>query len=510
MMSVLLDVAYLLALVLSCPFWLYRMIRHGRYRRGASQRLGAVPIRYGLQPIIWVYGVSLGEIKAAQTLVAELHSQLPDFRVVISSWTDTGLTEARHLFEPDHLVFARPLDFGFVVRRALNRLRPDLVVLVEGDVWPNFLAACNRRNIPVVVVNGRMSQNKGYPRYKMLGGLATRLFNRLTAIGVQDEAYAERFRSLGVQADKIQITGMMKFDREVGDRVEGQEALAAAMGITPGEELIVAGGTGEGEEKIVLEVFEQVRKKHPQARLAIVPRKPERFDEVAKLIQSAGFELVRRSQHPDEDQGLRSISSAKSASVPDFHPSAESASVPNFPVGAPSSEKTGQTPISNSEIGLSPHFPSAVAQPPSAVSVILGDTMGELRKFYALARCVFVGRSLVPAGGSDMIESAALGKPTAFGPHTFNFPQAADLEKNGCARVADAAALAATLDQWLTDPAAAARHGREAQEFIRRQQGATRRNVEMICRVLGRTPAATPGGIATDQLEVAKGAKSGD
>ena len=127
--------------------------------------------------------------------------------------------------------------------------------------------------------------------------------------------------------------------------------------------------------------------------------------------------------------------------------------------------------------------------------------MGELRKFYALARCVFVGRSLVHAGGSDMIESAALGKPTAFGPHTFNFPQAADLEKSGCARIADADALAATLDQWLTAPAAAAQQGKQAQEFIRRQQGATRRNVEMICKVLNRTPAAAPGGIATDKID---------
>ena len=126
--------------------------------------------------------------------------------------------------------------------------------------------------------------------------------------------------------------------------------------------------------------------------------------------------------------------------------------------------------------------------------------MGELRKFYALARCVFVGRSLIPAGGSDMIESAALGKPTAFGPHTFNFPQAADLGKHGCARVADAAALAEALGRWLSDPAAAARQGREAQEFIRRQQGATRRNVEMICGILNRVPAASPGNIATDKI----------
>ncbi len=222
-MSVILDVLYLAALVLASPFWLYRMIRHGRYRRWFGQRLGAAPIRYGLQPVIWVYGVSLGEIKAAVPLVAELHSQLPDFRVVVSSWTDTGIEEARRLFAPEHQVFARPLDFSFAVRRALRRLQPNLVVLIEGDVWPNFTAACDRRGIPVVIVNGRMSQDKGYPRYRKIRPLAARLFNRLAAIGVQDQAYAERFASLGVQADKLHVTGMMKFDRDCGDHVDGQE-----------------------------------------------------------------------------------------------------------------------------------------------------------------------------------------------------------------------------------------------------------------------------------------------
>lgn len=450
-MSIFLDLGYMIALLLSSPLWLYRMLRHGRYRRGLGERLGAVPIRYGLQPVIWVCGVSLGEVKAAQTLVAELHSQLPDYRVVVSSWTDTGLTEAKRLFEPDHTVFARPLDLSCVVRRALNRLRPDLVVLIEGDVWPNFVAACKRRNIPVVVVNGRMSPDKGYPRYKKIAPLASRMFNRLAAIGVQDQSYAERFASLGVRADKLHVTGMMKFDRPVVDHADGQEELAASMGIAPGEELIVAGGTGEGEEKLVLEAFAQVRVKHPAARLAIVPRKPERFDEVARLIEAAGLEYLRRSENRAGNRGTESNVVR--------------------------------------EIGGCPRS-----------SVLLGDTMGELRKFYALARCIFVGRSLVPAGGSDMIEAAALGKPTAFGPHTFNFPQAKDLEKHGCTRVADVAALAATLDRWLSDPAAATREGREAQEFIRQQQGATRRNVEMICEVLGRVPAAAPGNIATDKI----------
>jgi len=443
-MGILLDIAYVGLLAATSPIWVYRMIRHGRYRDDVGQKLGAAPIRYGLQPIIWIHGVSLGEVNAARTLVAELLSQLPDFRVVISSTTETGMAAAKRLFDPDHLVFRWPMDFSLAVRRALSRLRPDLVVLMEGEVWPNFLAACNRRKIPVVVVNGRMSADKGYPRYKKLGPLAGRLFNRLTAIGAQEESYAEMYRRLGVDADKVHVTGMMKFDTaEVVDRVDGQDELAAAVGLDAGEPLLVAGGTGPGEEAILLDVYEKLRTNHADVRIAIVPRKPERFDEVAKLIASRGFAMVRRSERPDGSDS--------------------------------------ETP---------------------ADAVILGDTMGELRAFYSLATCVFVGRSLVPRGGSDMIEAAALGKPTAFGPHTFNFPQADDLAAHGCARVADADELTRTLDGWLTDASSAADAGQAARQYVLDQQGATRRNVEMICRVLGRVPAAAPGCIATDEIEV--------
>jgi len=443
-MGILLDVIYAAALLVLSPWWLYRMIRHGRYRDGIAERFGAAPIRYGLQPVIWLHGVSLGEINSLVSVVRELHQQLPDYRLVISTSTDTGMAGARRLFAPAHTVFRWPLDFSLVVRRAINRVRPDLVVLMEGDVWPNFLAACNRRKIPVVVVNGRMSPDKGYPGYRKLGPLAGRLFNRLTAIGVQNEAYAECFRKLGTQSDKVHVTGMMKFDTvEVADNLPGQDELAGALGIDGGDRLIVAGGTGPGEEKMLLEVFAKLQAggKHPAARLAIVPRKPERFGEVAKLITDSGSPVIRRGAQPDGS----AAGGAKDA-------------------------------------------------------IILGDTMGELRKFYALASCVFVGRSLVPMGGSDMIEAAALGKPTAFGPHTFNFPQADDLAANGCARVATAAELADKLDQWLTDQAAADRAGQDARQHVLSCQGATRRNVEMICEVLIRVPASAPGGIATDVI----------
>jgi 3-deoxy-D-manno-octulosonic-acid transferase len=440
-----LDAVYLLAAIAGSPVWLYRMARHGRYRSAWGERLGGVPVRYGLQPIIWVHGVSLGEVNAARSLVAELHSQLPDFRVVVSTTTETGMAAATRLFAPDHMVFHWPLDFSLCVRRALARMRPDLVVLMEGEAWPNFLAACTDRGVPVVVVNARMSADKGYPRYKAIAPLARRLmFSRLAAVGVQDAAYAERFEYLGVPPERIHLTGMMKYDTAViGDAVDGSDALSAAIGLAGEHRLVVAGGTGPGEEKMLLDIWAALAGRHPRARLAIVPRKPERFDEVAALIASCGFKTVRRSRTPDGRNA---------------------------------------------------------AAPLSGDAVVLGDTMGELRKFYSLAECVFVGRSLVPMGGSDMIESAALARATAFGPHTFNFPQADRLAANGCVRLADADALREQLDAWLGDPADAAEAGRRAQEFVRGQTGATRRNVEMICGVLGRVPAAAPGAIATDAV----------
>ena len=443
-MGIVLDAIYASGLVLTSPVWLYRMIRHGRYRADIGQRFGAAPVRYGLQPIIWIHGVSLGEVNAARTLVAEIHSQLPDYRVVISSTTDTGMAAANRLYAPDHLTFRWPLDFTPAVNRALGRLRPDLVVLMEGEVWPNFLAACRRRGIPVVVVNGRMSPDKGYPGYRKLGPLAGKLlFNRLTAMGAQDEAYAKRFRSLGMDPNKVHVTGMMKFDAvTLAEGVPGQQALASALGIGPSDKLLVAGGTGPGEEKMLLETYAGLAARYADVRLGIVPRKPERFNEVARLVAARGLAIIRRSENPD---------------------------------GTTSRHRPG--------------------------GVILGDTIGELTKFYALAECVFVGRSLVPMGGSDMIEAAALGKATAFGPHTFNFPQADGLAEHGCVRVADAAALGEQFDRWLSDPASAAQAGREAWQYVRSRQGATKRNVEMICRVLGRVPAVREGDIATDRIE---------
>lgn len=456
-MSVLLDIIYCAGLLVASPVILAKMIRHGRYRANWSQRLGKVPQHYGLQPVIWIHGVSLGEINSARTLVDELHSQMPDFKIVISSTTDTGLAAANRLFAPGHEVFQWPMDFSWAVRRALGRVRPALVILMEGEAWPNFLGECNRRDIPAVIVNGRMSPNKGYPRYKKLGGFTAKLFNRLTAIGVQDESYAEKFIELGMARDKVHLTGMMKFDTvEVADTTEGQEELAESMGLGKADQkLLVAGGTGPGEEELLLKTYGELVKDNPQLRLAIVPRKPERFDEVAKLIEASGYECLRRS----------AASGGGEKDVAQYQKNQKSSA------GTP--------------------------------AILLGDTMGELRTFYSLADFVFVGRSLVPMGGSDMIEAVALGKPVCFGPHTFNFPQAEALLHHGCEQVADVASLIQQIRQWLTDPPAAKADADKAQQYVRSQQGATRRNVELICRVMGRVPAIHPGDIATEMLKEA-------
>lgn len=444
-----LNIVYLLAGLVISPLWLYRMLRHGRYRTDWGQRLGAAPVRYGLQPVIWIHGVSVGEISAARTLLDQLHAQLPDYQVVFSSTTDTGMATARRMFAPDHKVFRFPLDFTFTVNRALRRLRPDLLVLMEGDVWPNLVSSCRKRGIPAVVVNGRIGPAKGYPRYRRVRPVAAWLFNNLTAIGLQHESYAELYARLGVRKEKLVVTGMLKFDTaDLADRVAGQEELAAAMGISQGQKLIVAGGTGAGEESLVLDAFaEATAGLQPPARLAIVPRKPERFDEVARLIQSRGLGCVRRSQRPDG--------------------------------------------------GASPGANDA-----GAAAILLGDTMGELRKFYALSDGCFVGRSLVPEGGSDMIEAAALGKCVAFGPHTFNFPQAQFMVDAGAAcRVQSPKELTALIRQWLSDRAAAGQLGRAAQQYVAGQRGATHRNMELICRVLGRVSPPGPGTIATDAID---------
>lgn len=437
-MMILYDLLYLLLLCLGWPYLIYRRWKRGPGSVPLFERLGNVPSRPVAAHCVWIHGVSLGEINATRTIVEQLRLCSPTTSVVVSSTTQTGVERARQLY-PKHVVFRFPLDFSPVLRRVMRRIRPSVIVLMELEVWPNLIEVSQRLGVPVIVANGRITEQRSvrWFRHPLLRPLAQRMFARLAWVGAQDEAYAQRFAELGVPRERIEITGSLKYDAaEVADWIEGQEELAREMGIARRRPLWVCGSTGPGEEALILDAYGELLKRFPELQLAIVPRHPERFDEVAALIVQRGFACLRRS------------------------------------TGAPLS-------------------PGGAAE---AYPVFLGDTMGELRKFYALARVVLVGRTLAPLGGSDVMEVAGLAQPIVVGPHTENFAEAVGLllAGGGCVQLrsglesgrACAAELSAGVADVLADAEAARRLGEAARQTIVSRRGATRKTVDRILRLL--------------------------
>jgi len=425
-MRYVLDLLYLFAGLIYSPVIVYRAIRHGRYRTGWAQRFGRIRRRSPEKKCIWLHAVSVGEVNAAMTVVKELEYRFADFEIVISTTTDTGFARATNLFDQDHQVFYFPFDFSWVMHRAFGNIRPAICLLMELEIWPNFISLAKRLRVPVVVVNGRIS-DKSYAGYKKIKPFTSKIFGKISLVLAQTDQYAQRFREIG--AGNVIVTSSLKYDTaQIADKVQGADALAAQINIGS-ERLWVAGGTGPGEEQIILNVFTHLKQSGQleDLRLVIVPRKPERFDEVARTITDAGFDFIRYSSIKNTD-------------------------------------------VMHKE------------RPP----VILGDTMGDLRKFYNLATIIFVGRSLVPMGGSDMMEAAALGKCTIFGPHAFNFRQTVDslLAGNGAILVNDADELLQTMQKCLLEPEYAREIARNGQDDIKRNQGATARSIEQIEKFL--------------------------
>ncbi len=427
-MRIVLDLLYILAGLSYSPVILYRAVRFKRYRTGWAQRFGRISRLSPAKRCIWLHAVSVGEVNAAKTVVAGLEKRFSDFELVISTTTDTGFATAKNTFGAKHQVFYFPFDFSWVIKRAFDNLKPAMCLLMELEVWPNFVDTALRRNIPVLVVNGRIS-NRSFANYMKIRPIAKKIFSKLSLVLPQTQEYTERFNRLGVPDKKIIVTGSLKYDTaQVADKVEGADSIAEK--IDTGTSLWVAGATGPGEEKIILALFLKLRQQErfKELRLAIIPRKPERFDEVAQLLTDAGVDFVRYS----------TIKNAK-----------------------PGPEKF-------------------------KASVILGDTMGDLRKFYSLAKIIFVGRSLVQMGGSDMMEAAALGKCTIFGPHTFNFAQAVDalIEGNGAIMVKDPEALFETMQKCLAEPDYARLIAQKGRKIIEQNQGATEKTLTQISKYL--------------------------
>lgn len=442
-MALLLDAVYTAAALITSPLWAWRLLRTGKWRTDWPGRFGRCPVAPDDRPTLLIHAVSVGEVNALRLLVDRLQQQFGDtLRLVISTTTDTGTDRATQLYGSRHQVVRYPLDLTPSVTRFLDAIQPDVVLLAELEVWPNFVCQCAARDIPVAVINGRLSA-RSFRAYRLLRPLLRSTFARLAAAAVQDEAYADRFTAMGVPPDRVEIAGTMKWDNAaLTDDVPGNAELAHAMGIDPDRPLIVAGSTGPGEEAMLVDRLADLTIPDPHGQpqtvqLLIAPRKPERFDEAAAAMDHP----VRRSNHPD-------------GSAP--------------------------PPESQRNAGR-----------------FLLDTLGELAKAYALADLAIVGRSFCPLYGSDMIEPIALGTPTIIGPNTADFADTlAHLrEGHGIIQLDGPDQLRHTAEHLLTDRDAAHRLAENGRAVIRRQQGATDRHLHLIQRLLPSRPAGATGSL---------------
>jgi 3-deoxy-D-manno-octulosonic-acid transferase len=424
------NVALLVGLVVSAPWWLWRMATTHKYREGLGERLGKVPERLlsgqDTRPVIWVHAVSVGEVLAVSRLLGELERALPAHRILLSTTTRTGQDLALQRIGGERVFYA-PLDLPWATRAYLNALRPEMLVLAETEFWPNLLAGCFRRNIPVAVVNARIS-DRSWPRYRALRGLWKGFLSRLSVVLAQSEVDAERLRALGCTADRVSVAGNLKFDIRAAEEAEATRLLKA---LVPESVFVVAGSTLEGEESAVIAAHRSVLPQYPSLITVLAPRHPERFDYVAALLDASGAPWVRRSAWKGK-------------------------------------------PVES----LAPLEPG---------SVVLLDTIGELASAYSLASVAIVGGSLVPAGGHNPLEPAQFGVAIVMGPHYANFRSITeDLRAHDALRITLIENLWPVLDELLGDREAARAIGQRAREVFEQQAGATARCVEAIRAVVER------------------------
>ena len=421
---------YLLAVYLAAPIisamFLWRGLRDRSYWQNFSERFG-----FGarLAPNgVWLHAVSVGEVQACAPLVSALYQRHPGVPLTVTTLTPTGAARARALFGNLAQVRYVPFDLPGAARRFLARVQPRLAVIFETELWPNLYRECGRRRVPLVLASARISA-RSVGRYQRLGRLFRDTLSQAVVVAAQGEGDAERFRALGVAPASTHVTGNLKFDFELPPDVVPRGAALRAR-YARGRPLWVAGSThGGGEEQAVLAAHQRVRATQPQALLVLAPRHPQRFDEVAKLLSQAGVSFVRRSQA------------------------------------------------------------AAGADDPGAqeCQVVLLDSLGELLDFYAAADVAFVGGSLVPIGGHNLLEPAALGVPILTGPNNYNSAQIARLliERGAAEVVRDAAQLGARLNALLADAAERARIGAAGRAAVDGNRGALAKLLSLIEPLLG-------------------------
>ncbi|WP_323846656.1 lipid IV(A) 3-deoxy-D-manno-octulosonic acid transferase [Microbulbifer magnicolonia] len=412
------------------PLVLLRLWWRGRvqpeYRQRLRERLGRVPARASRKPLIWVHSVSVGETLAAVPAIEQLAARHPHWQWLVTTTTPTGSERVRAALQPllggRLLHYYLPYDLPECLRPFVDALRPDMLVIIETELWPNLLATCAERSIPTLLANARLSEKsaRGYGRFSRL---TRAMLGNLTRVVAQYAADAERFVALGLPSERVVASGNIKFDLHIDLGLESEaQALAHQWRGRSGRRVWLAASTHAGEEEIILDTFAQLRRDYPEHAdllLVLVPRHPQRFDGVARLCRERGFKLLRRS-----DRGL----------------------------------------------------------PAPEHQILLGDTMGELLRFYGACDIAFVGGSLVPVGGHNMIEPAAWGVPVVCGPHLHNFATVAALLRaaGGMAVVDTAERLAVQIKDWLDDDGERRMAGERGRLVAEENSGALRRLLDEI------------------------------
>jgi 3-deoxy-D-manno-octulosonic-acid transferase len=418
------------AMLVSLPWWLYQLLRHGKYRTGFAERLGRVPARLRLQSTqtIWVHAVSVGEVLAVAGLVEAMRRDLPQYRIVISTTTDTGQQLARKRFG-ENSVFYFPLDFGFAIRPYLETLRPEIVVLAETEFWPNFLRLAHASGARIAVVNARIS-DRSWPSYRRFRWALRRMLSQVDLFLAQTAEDGARLESIGAAPPRVHVTGNLKFDVISPPAAAFVQELRRALASEGAGPVLVCGSTLEGEEAILLKAFSAVRSAHPRAVMILAPRHPERFDDVAALLQQSALKFCHRSRWKADAL---------------------------------------------------------------AGGVLLVDSIGELSSLYALADVAFVGGSLVARGGHNVIEPAMQGVAIIIGKHTENFRDIVALfRSHDAVRVVSPSEFTPLLMQLLADDSECRALGQRALETVQAQAGATARTLAALQTLLAQRSQSSP------------------
>lgn len=437
-MGRLLNSCYLVAYLLAFPWIAYRHFVSGGWP-AIGRRFGS-GLGEPISSCIWLHASSVGEVTLLRPLVALLSDAFPDSRLVISAYTSTGIATAQKIY-PQHRVIAFPFDFQWIARRCLKHLQPRMVVIVESELWPNFISAVHRWGVPVAIVNGKISE-RSFKLHARTGFVSEALRN-MALVAVQSELHAERMRRLGVDPDAIRVTGNMKYDSALGgaELASGRDTLRARYGYTPADVVLIGASLHAGEDSVLLAACSRLTARHIDLALVLVPRYPDDAPKVAEHVR--GFDLA---------------------------------------------------PVRKTELDA-----SAVVRPGRA-AVLIVDTLGELASLYAIADLAFVGGSLFhrgsSKGGHNLMEPALFGIPVLFGPYNFSFHETAEVlrDSNGGTEIANEEQLIGALEKFLADPKARRAAGDRARQVIIDRQGASARTVDLLVRIANEPARKLAGG----------------